>query len=171
VNDFIQTESGRQFRFLQPSPSEISIQDIASALSKMPRFGGHSGRFYSVAQHSLICAHMAPNHLKLEALMHDAHEAYVGDVPTPLKALLPDYQNIEQIAEKAVRIRFGLPVFLHPDVKIIDQRVLASEIRAFHLGWAKYWPHKPYDELKTIESMEPEKARSRFLSMFYLLTF
>ena len=104
----IYTRSGRYFDLLNPDPNEIDIDDIASALSKITRFTGH-GRFaYSVAEHSVHCASLVPPDYALEALLHDAQEAYLGDVSSPLKALLPEYRAIEHRVQAHIFRSFGL---------------------------------------------------------------
>jgi hypothetical protein len=95
-------------------PAAVHIGDIAHALSLICRFGGHSAVHYSVAQHSLLVVRIldglgAPREARLCGLMHDAHEAYVGDVPTPIKALLgAAWAEVEHQAEVAVLAAFGL---------------------------------------------------------------
>lgn len=90
--DWMQTYTGARFYPLEPDAELIRIADIAHALSNICRFGGHSARFYSVAEHSVLLSRefFAGWHYKLVALLHDAAEAYLGDVPRPLK-YLPEY--------------------------------------------------------------------------------
>ena len=97
---WMQTYSGGQFFYEPGQPKEISIVDIARSLSRLPRFLGHSNNFISVAEHSLAVMQMAQydgrgTHLQLLALLHDAHEAYIGDVPAPLCAYLQDRYAID----------------------------------------------------------------------------
>lgn len=124
--DWIHTFTGRFFP-LDPHESEIDIETIAHALSNLCRFGGHVNRFYSVAQHSVLCSRMAPDEYKLEALLHDASEAYLVDMPSPIKAMLPDYKAMEHNIEKVIAAKFNLPSPLSPIVKIIDRRMLITE--------------------------------------------
>lgn len=84
----IVTVSGRIIDFADPDPFQIALSDIAFALSKEQRFGNHLPRDWSVAQHSLLVASMVRPEYRLGALLHDAHEAYTGDIPTPVKLLL-----------------------------------------------------------------------------------
>ena len=98
----IQTYSGKYIDLLQTDPYDIGIRDIAHALSNLGRFTGHSKRFYSVAQHSVIASNMVCLHPEIDyhmmqvcALLHDASEAYLGDVSSPLKQLLPAYKEID----------------------------------------------------------------------------
>ncbi len=135
----IVTSSGRVVTLTDPKPDDIDLGDIAEALSKLCRYGGNLRRFYSVAQHSVLCSQYVEGgpHLQRAALLHDAAEAYVGDLIWPLKALLrdksefstSDFDDIEERFALVIEERFGLTAGLleHPAVKIADQRVGAAE--------------------------------------------
>lgn len=124
---WMQTRGGERFDLLAPDPALIEFGDIANALAKLCRYTGHCRRFYSVAQHSVIVAGLLPPELRLQGLLHDATEAYVGDVARPLKLLLPDYQAIERGVWLAIAERFGLPAELNPAVKRADNLALMAE--------------------------------------------
>lgn len=124
---WIQTYSGEKFDLLNPTPSMINIQDIAHALSNLCRFTGHVDRFYSVAEHSWRVAGLVPRPLIKQALLHDAAEAYIQDIASPLKALLPEYQMIERRVWWAICDRFNLPYKLDEAVKIADLKMLKRE--------------------------------------------
>lgn len=124
---YIQTYTGVHFDLQDPKPDMINITDIARALSHINRFTGHTKHPYSVAVHSLNASYIVPPQFALEALLHDAHEAYTGDVSSPLKSLLPDYRALENRVESVVRQRFGLPAHMSPEVKEADMVMLATE--------------------------------------------
>lgn len=128
---WIQTNSGHRFDFKNLSHEAVHVRDIAHALSHVCRFVGHTRVFWSVAQHSLLTSYLVPNPFALEALLHDASEAYCQDIPTPLKALLPDYMAIEDSVDRLVREVFNLPPSKSPEVKRADMMALAMEMDAF----------------------------------------
>jgi uncharacterized protein len=111
VEPYIETSIGRKFYLLAEHPG-FEITEIAHALSHACRYGGHCSQFYSVAEHSVLVSEIAEE-LKLcdpfEALMHDASEAYIVDIPGPWKCLLPDYQKLEADLERKLQAFFGLP--------------------------------------------------------------
>lgn len=97
---FILTATGQRFDYTDPEGHVYSIQDIAHALSHQCRFLGHTSRFYSVSEHSRLVSALCQRaghgvQSELVALLHDVAEAYIGDVPTPLKQMFPLYKNIE----------------------------------------------------------------------------
>jgi hypothetical protein len=124
---WMQTLTGRKVFPLRMTPAMISIEDIAGSLSKMCRYAGHCERFYSVAEHCVHVARHARTELKLTALLHDASEAYLVDVPRPLKPFLPGYYEIEESIALVVAQRFGLIHPLPPEVKMLDNAILRDE--------------------------------------------
>lgn len=129
VGPTILLHSGEYFDFASPETCKIEVETIAHALSNICRFTGHTGRFYSVAEHCVHASHLVPPEDALAALMHDAAEAVLGDVSRPLKSLLPDYRAIERRVERAIFARFGLPDELPTSVKVADRRMLGIEQR------------------------------------------
>lgn len=168
---WIQTYTGRAFDYAQPKASAVNIQDIAHALSHLCRFAGHTHRFYSVAEHSVYVSRQVPREFALQGLLHDAVEAYVVDLPKPLKDLIPAYQMYEAAAWSAVAYHFGLPHDLDECVKAADTRLLLAE-RDQLLG-APPHPWQDYGvqpAALTIRAHNPAGAKLMFLDRFYELT-
>jgi hypothetical protein len=175
VEAAIQTASGRRFSLLEPRAAEVEIGDVAHALSNQCRFGGHSRVFYSVAQHSCVVAdaveaESADATTTLWALLHDASEAYLVDLPHPIKhrtALGEAYREVEAGVTAAIAERFGLPPAPPKVVKRVDREVLAAERLAFmQVEWD--WPELDgvtAPELE-LEPWPPERAASEFLARF-----
>lgn len=168
----ILTAGGSYFNFLDPDGSDIEVTDIAHALANIPRFGGHTRKFYSVAQHSVLVSHILPADLQFVGLMHDAAEAYLLDIPSPLKQLLPDYKVIEARVEQAVADRFGFSLPLPRSVKVADLILLATEQRDLMPAHDDEWALIANVTAlpTTIEAWSPEKARHEFLHRFNKLT-
>jgi hypothetical protein len=173
----IQTWSGRRFSPLEPDPTAIEIEDIAHALANLCRFGGHCSAFYSIAQHSCLVADAAgaDHRTALHALLHDASEAYLGDLPHPLKHRSPLgvlYREIEEPLQAAILERFGLDAPAPATVKELDRALLATEraalMRAADDAW---WPEldgvEPLDV--EIDPWPPERAAREFLDRFGML--
>ena len=105
---WLQTFSGKIFHPLDPNPEEICIEDIAHCLANICRFHGSVNRFYSVAEHSCHISRYCDPKYALEGLMHDASEAYIIDVPSPVKYELPKYKIIEKRIEKVIAQKWNL---------------------------------------------------------------
>jgi 5'-deoxynucleotidase YfbR-like HD superfamily hydrolase len=170
----IQTLSGRRVNPFDAAPEDIDPADIALALSNLCRFGGHSRAFYSVAQHSVIVSDLlaetgAPPEEVLAALLHDASEAYLGDLPHPIKhrsELGARFKAAEQALEAVIAQRFALPE-ASAAIKPIDRALLATERRTFsRVAWE--WPEldgvEPLD--LEIEPWEPPRAAREFLDRY-----
>lgn len=171
-SNWITTHSGGQFHFPPTSESTILIEDIAHALSQICRFVGHTRKFYSVAQHSVLVSYNVPEEYALEGLLHDAPEAFIGDVSHPLKCLLPQYKEMEKLCEAAVRKTFGLPEHETPCIKTADMRMLATERRDLIINdgteWSCLLGHEPYEF--EIRAISPEFAENMFMYRFNELT-
>ncbi|WP_217476583.1 phosphohydrolase [Stutzerimonas stutzeri] len=156
---WILTHTGKRFDLLAPRAELISTIDIAHALAHVCRFNGHTRHHYSVAQHSLLVASIVPAEHQLaallhdateayvgdmvrplKALLHDATEAYVGDMVRPLKALLPDYSEIEHGIWLAVCDRFNIDSTLPTSIYQADMIALATERRDLMPEHAESWP-------------------------------
>lgn len=169
-----QTFSGVAFDLVRPDGVMVSIKDIAQSLANQCRFNGHTKRFYSVAEHSLYVSRVVPRHLALDGLLHDAAEAYVGDMVAPLKSLLPEFQEVERRVHAAICIRFGLSIEMPMDVKVADRSMLATELEYLMLPPPQSWELgvEPY-ELHEIGlchpnqfGLSPREAHRRFLERF-----
>jgi len=141
---WMQTFSGLAFTPSDPKGSQIVLEDIARGLAHTARYCGQSRRHYSVAEHSVHLARYAMEHFEDPevariALMHDAAEAYICDIPRPLKLLLPSYKRIEARVEAVIADRFGLPTLNDPRVKALDDRILEDERRALLCDPPRPW--------------------------------
>lgn len=151
----IRVFSGKYFNPLAPSPDLIDIEDIAHGLSMQCRFGGHTKVFYSVAEHSInVCQMVAPGH-ELAGLLHDASEAYLLDVPRPIKGNLSGYKDIEDNLMRMISKKFGFQYPLHREVKQCDEIALKDE-----------WENVVLKEPLTRE-LSPKDAKHLFLELFY----
>lgn len=169
VGDWMQTFSGRQFWPLDPRSEEIFIEDIAHALSLQCRYGGHCLQFYSVAEHSVHLARFVEPQYRLWALLHDASEAYVVDVPRPLKRFLQGYRNAEREVMLEICKRFGMPFPMPSAVHNADNRIIQDERVNLSVSIAE-WTDLPAPLGIRIECWSPERAEAEFLAMFADLT-
>lgn len=124
----ISTHCGKTLDPLDPRPELIMAHDIAVALSRQARFNGHTVEFYSVAQHSVLVSQYT--RCPLSGLLHDAAEAYIGDMIRPMKAVMPEFDQIERRLQAAIEARFDLlPGSLYTsDVAHWDDALLATEL-------------------------------------------
>lgn len=169
--DWIQTFTGIQFWPLDPRPEEIDIRDIAHALSNQCRFCGHVNEFYSVAEHSVRCSFIVPQKDALWALLHDASEAYLVDLPRPLKQysqLGRYYREAESRVMRAVALHFKLDAHYPEAVRQADNIMLVTEKRDL-----MKMPPKPWEDngarplIETIRApFKPEGAERAFLQRF-----
>lgn len=165
---WIQTASGRKVDLLRPDPEELVIEDIAHALSNICRYTGHTGSFYSVAQHSVLASyHVSDAKFALAALMHDATEAYLGDVSKPLKDILGQkYATMEnrfgRILAQKFRYEYPYPV----EVRVIDQDLLETEFNTVMGG--KSFEHSLGTMRLEIVMLpwEPHIAEQKFLARY-----
>jgi len=175
----ILTYSGDLFDVANPKPDDIRVDVIAHALGKECRFGGHSKLFYSVAQHSVYASCMVPDELAFAALFHDATEAYLRDIPRPVKALLPDYKRLESKIARVIERAFGLKprIFQHPKIKQVDSLLQAMEGREIMnnpqavYDWCGGAPDMTIYEAvdNTFVPMLPADATDMFLARFECL--
>jgi len=168
------TASGRPFWILDPRMEDIRIADIAQQLARICRFGGalrYDVEHYSVAQHCcLVSDHCSPA-LRFEGLMHDAHEAYVGDMIKPVKMQVgAGWKTIELRVEHAVRARFDLAPQLNPLVKQQDYIAVATEHRDLqNVTGLVDWGIPPTPWPERIEPWGVFRARDEFMRRFISL--
>lgn len=163
--------SGKWFDLLDPWNSDFSINDIAQGLANICRYSGQCSGFYSVAEHSIHVSDTVEE-FKLEALLHDATEAFLGDITRPLKLLLPRYKEIEATVEDAIFSRFGLNPASKSVVKLADLLVLAAEQNQVMPAGTDYWAAGSGIQKANIrvEFLSPEEALKRFMAKFTNLT-
>ena len=143
----IVTYSGLVFDPLDPDPTGVCIEDIAHSLSQQCRFTGHTKKFYSVAEHSVLASEILPGEpveTRLAALLHDASEAYLSDIPRPLKRR-PEfafYREAETRAMATICDRFGLSTGEPSIVKHADGVLLATEARDLMAPLHADWHHQ-----------------------------
>lgn len=165
---WIQTYSGRKFWPMSPRVEDVDLVDIAHALSQKCRFTGHCSEFWSVANHSITVSDECSQQNKLVALMHDAAEAYMPDVASPIKSLLPDLVEMESRIWKCISERFGLPFEIPTEVKNIDLLVLDSERRRF-MSPSKHDWGLPFGRFVKLDQKPAHQAKTQFIRMFTAL--
>lgn len=159
------TYSGHLIRPIELEPKDVRIGDIAHALSLQCRFAGHCREFYSVAQHSVLVSRAAGEYA-LWGLLHDAAEAYLVDIPRPVKHCLTGYKELEARIMEAIAVALGLRGDCPGVVRFLDKRMLAAELRDL-FSPAEAWPDlgvEPWPE--TVEPWRADEAEREFLARF-----
>lgn len=174
IGGWIQTYTGKQMFPLDPREDELEIRDIAHALSNMCRFNGHVSRFYSVAEHACHVHDVVSKSLRRTALLHDASEAYLCDVPRPIKrsqGFAEKYLAAEHRLMKVIADRFHMAWPMPDEIHHADNRLLATEaaqlMAPLHPEWAD---HYPIVEGLVLPCWSPEQARNEFLRRFHGFT-
>jgi hypothetical protein len=172
----LQTFTGRLVHPMRLTVDDVDIRDIAHALSMLCRFGGHAQQFYSVAQHSFLASQLVPPDEALWALLHDASEAYLVDVPTPLKRLaaMSGYRAVEAQVQLTICHAFGLPHEMPASVHAVDGALVLTE--AAHLLATGAGPD--FDDIRRrvppaavkIVPVAPDVAERAFLKRYEQLT-
>lgn len=174
---------------LAPLPEQFDVKTIAECLSKLCRFNGHCEGFYTVAEHSCLVLELGElmaqemdliltKKEKLQFLLHDATEAYIGDVITPVKALIPEFNRIEKIFWKAITIKFEIEESWHALLDKADK--IAYALEALQLrSWTTleeveshipYKVPKSFKEKDWVRKLDIDLAEALFLSKFNELT-
>jgi len=170
-DSWIQTYSGRRFCPTNPDPESIVIQDIAHALSMQCRFSGHTKDFYSVAQHSVGVSYLCNEEDALWGLLHDASEAYLVDIPSPLKTSgeFNPYLKFEKNMMEAVCKRFKLSLEEPKSVKRADKIMLGLEANKLMSPLRDDWNYKFESAPFNFEPLQPRDAKNLFLRRFFEL--
>jgi len=167
--NWIQTFTGRQFWPMEPDPGDVAIEDIAHALSMLCRYGGHSSRFFSVAEHSILVGEK----VGIQGLIHDAAEAYLLDIPSPVKRLIPGYSVAEDRVQRVIHRALGVPPPRKEEeerLREADLRVMLNEKDVLH-PVTRNWEvtrngHRlePYPSGVPIQCLPPAEAEAAFLA-------
>jgi 5'-deoxynucleotidase YfbR-like HD superfamily hydrolase len=174
MQGYIITHYGYKFYLFQPNLDGIHINDIAHCLANVCRFGGHVKKFYSVAQHSLEVSRLMPRRYALEGLLHDASEAYYGDMIRPLKNFMPDFKKLEDNFNIVLckKYRLDNSNLANKLVKKSDNTALAGELQTIlskeKVDCYDTSEYKP-PENKLFKIMTPKQAKKAFLEEFKML--
>lgn len=165
---WMQTFTGKAFYPLAPTVEDIDIRDIAHALSMICRYGGHSTRFYSVAEHCVLLSHTVAPQNALWALLHDATEAYVGDMIYPLKEEMPYFKSAERNLMTVICQKFGLSPIQPEEVTEHDRRIVLDERDALMVGPPQEWMYlRGARHLNVqVEGWYPPLAEHNYLARF-----
>lgn len=186
IGHWLQTITGRAFYPLSPRAEDISATDIAHSLSMQCRYNGHVKKFFSVAEHCVLMSdwileqprrewtagNMRRADFALWALLHDAAEAYIGDMVRPLKLHMPDYRAVDDAVTAVIAERFHLAgTALPPAVKMVDTRILLDERAALLTASPGEWAIGETQPLGVIiRGWSPEEAKIEYLTRLARLT-
>lgn len=161
--EWMQTFTGKAFYPLHPVPSDIVDADIAHALSLICRYGGHVRRFYSVAEHCVLLSRAVSPENALWALLHDATEAYVGDMIRPLKVAMPEYVRVEDRLMDVIAQRYDIGPEMPVEVKEADSRILLNEREALLGTPPRAWDVDGLQPLLVqVEGWNPDRAEHEY---------
>jgi uncharacterized protein len=164
---WIQTYSGLQFWPMDARQDEVNIEDIAHSLSMLCRFNGHLERFYSVAEHSVYVSQIVSQENQLWGLLHDSAEAYLADIPSPVKMHLAQFKSIEKNLLKVICSHFNIDTNMPPEVKKADMVLLSTEKRVLMKPEPASWGNLPEATDKVvIAGLSPHKAKDLFLKRY-----
>lgn len=174
---WMQTHLNKKFDFnlvgTQWGPSQIYINDIAHHLSMICRFNGATSRFYSVAEHSFWCSVWCDRYnpdTALAALLHDAAEAYVGDISAPLKSFASDIKELEKLIWKDIADRFFVTWHMPDEIKHIDLRMLITERNQLMGLPPEDWQIEAKPLPIRLSCWGPEEAKNMFLNRYHSLS-
>lgn len=178
LEPWIEAHSGKRVYFLDPTPEIIDVEDIAHSLSLQCRFSGHTSRFYSVAEHSVrVAQHLSDRGhgplVVLQGLFHDASEAYLLDVPSPIKQYLGPYKGIENKLMDVIMGVVGARWPMSSAVKEMDAVILKNEARQLlpskGASWINEYP-TPFESNEEVWCLAPDRAKETFRMWYNYLT-
>ena len=171
IGNYMITSSGQKYWPFDPRPEEVEIDVIAHHLAMKCRWAGAVREFYSVAEHSFWCSTLVPPEDALDALLHDASEAYNGDLIRPMKydpSFAEPFMRIERLSEIAIALRFQIGHPRPPSVKAADDAMGAAErdqLITHHGEWTGInYPVPPAPV--TVECWSPRIAKVKFLTRY-----
>ena len=165
---WILTQSGRTFHPFDPKIEDVDIFDIAHSLSMQCRYGGHSNKFYSVAEHSLYVSELVTRENALWGLLHDATEAYVTDIPSPLKKGIPLWSTVENNIMRVICEKFNLSSIEPSEVKHIDTLICNDEMKEIMDGVNIIGDFRSREFLNVkINCYDSNMARSLYINRFF----
>lgn len=174
--DWFETTTGKQFYILDPRAEDVDIWDVATALGRKARFNGHyrdEVSFYSVAEHCCLMTNYAINqrgasaYEALRVLLHDAAEAYTGDVVRPVKRSIPAFKEIEDLVERTVLPALGVPADMSPLTRELDERILRAERLQALKPSGFMWGNDDVEPLEvSLRFWSPNKARDIFHNLY-----
>jgi len=165
-SSWIQTFTGRKFLPLEPRVEDIDIRDIAHSLALLSRFNGHCRRFYSVADHAVRVSRAVPPAHARWGLLHDAGEAYLSDLPRPVKRECTWFNEVEDRLLRVVAEAFCLGWPMPPEVRVADDRLLVTEARDLLGPPPEPWGVSADPLPDPIEPLDPMAAERAFLDRF-----
>lgn len=175
MEPWIQTYTGIKFDYLNPTVDMIELEDIAHALSLQCRYAGHCRYFYSIAEHCVLVSHLVPQQFRFAALMYDAAEAYMTDIPSPLKQLMPTFSIKEKRIHDVICQAFGIEISKFDYmtyIKPADLQAIRYETDALvpapHVdNWVDDLPKKTIHY--ELQMFSPSTAKALFIKTFYEL--
>lgn len=168
LDGHINTLSGKKLSLIKPTPATIDIHDISNGLANKGHFAGQTPWYFSIAEHStLVVDYLSSDHkltkrtrnLYLAAILHDASEAYIGDMVKPLKVLIPAFKEVEDKITKAIFKRYNVPFHLLATIKQYDISAQQLEAECFFSGRLS----KP----KALKFLSPAEANINFQNYFF----
>ena len=171
MNPYLETYSGKQLYFLEPTEDMIELKDIPAGLSKICRYSGGINSFYSVAEHSVLLAERVlyltgDVEQAMTALWHDCTECYLSDIPAPLKSVLPEYERIESMLMDVIFKKFNIQP-ITPQVHWMDKNIVRDESVLFDKPPS--WQDKFEPVGVKVQCWNPVTAEDKWYDCYYTL--